>query len=206
MNALSLYRIMCPAHFSLPEVFLQVFSIHERTAVSGGARPTKRVISDVNWWVSDLHTSESDVKVFSLLKSFHLVPSSAPPIFVRGSKEITAHRNKIKKYISVSDGLPTSGSRVWQTTCLWPHIHLFGTWLHRRIHLSIHPEKCLKGGFRNPFNDFLVNKKKKKKIQKQEERNHNDCSWWLARPLIIVESQPTRRNKKMASPFLYRHK
>jgi hypothetical protein len=73
MNALSLYRIMCPAHFWLPEVFLQD-SRKNRSWVSGVyscARPTKRVISDVNWWVSGFAHIRRDVKVvfFYIIKA-----------------------------------------------------------------------------------------------------------------------------------------
>jgi hypothetical protein len=156
MNALSLYRIMCPAHFWLPEVFLQD-SRKNRSWVSGVyscARPTKRVISDVNWWVSGFAHIRRDVKVvfFYIIKASTLSRHQRHPFSFGWEK-----RNKRvpRKNISVSDWVGTSGSRVWQTTCLWPHIHLFGTWLHRRICINpfTRAEKCLKreGRISKPF-------------------------------------------------------
>jgi hypothetical protein len=68
---------------------------------------------------------------------------------------------------SVSD-CSTSGSRVWQTTCLWPHIHLFGTWLHRRIYnfvsRSFIPAKKEERFFQMILTIFFLTRKTKQKI------------------------------------------
>lgn len=122
----------------------------------------------------DLHTSDVTSKGFYLYKSFHLIPSSAPPIFVRVRK--SNKRAPHEKYFSFRLGRDYLGHGFGKQL-VYDLIYTCSgrDFIDEYINPFTRAEKCLKTEmgrrFRNPFNDFLVNMKRKRKKKQNKKKS-----------------------------------